>query len=124
MARYRYHFHIDTIDDLTATIRTSFCLESHLDIIRLITMTSNTTNKMKAVVYRGPNHVEVVDKDIPTPGPGEVVVRVTSSGLWYVRHGTISAQDIRLIITKQRKRSSQLPSRSFQFYFYGIHNGQ
>jgi len=82
VARYRYHFHIDTIDDLTVTVRTSPYLESHLDIIRLITMTSNTTNKMKAVVYRGPNHVEVVDKDIPTPGPGEVVVRVTSSGLW------------------------------------------
>lgn len=47
-------------------------------------MSSSISNKMKAVVYRNANEVEVVEKEIPTPGPGEVVVKVTSSGLWYV----------------------------------------
>jgi threonine dehydrogenase-like Zn-dependent dehydrogenase len=37
---------------------------------------------MKAVVYRSKETVEVVEKDIPEPGPGEVVVKITSSGLW------------------------------------------
>jgi D-arabinose 1-dehydrogenase-like Zn-dependent alcohol dehydrogenase len=44
--------------------------------------TSNAPTKMKALVYRDANQVEVVEKDIPTPGPGEVVVKVTTSGLW------------------------------------------
>ena len=37
---------------------------------------------MKAVVYRGKQDVHVVEKDIPEPGPGEVVVKITTSGLW------------------------------------------
>lgn len=32
---------------------------------------------MKAVVYDSPNVVKVVEKDIPTAGEGEAVVRVS-----------------------------------------------
>lgn len=43
---------------------------------------STQPTRMKALVYRDANTVEVVEKDIPVPGPGEVVVKVTTSGLW------------------------------------------
>lgn len=36
---------------------------------------------MKAVIYTAPNTVEVVDKPIPQPEDGEVVVKITASGL-------------------------------------------
>ena len=49
---------------------------------------------MKAIVYRktgDPSVLELVDKDIPEPGPGEVRVRVVVSGVnptdWKSRSG-------------------------------------
>lgn len=38
---------------------------------------SRSTATMKAVVYDSPNVVKVVEKDIPTAGEGEAVVRVS-----------------------------------------------
>lgn len=55
---------------------------------------------MKAVVYRetGPSSVlEVVDRDVPEPGPGEVRVRVVRSGVnptdWKFRAAMMSGYD-------------------------------
>jgi NADPH:quinone reductase len=49
---------------------------------------------MKAIIYRdngGPDVLQVVDRDLPTPGPGEVRVRVAVSGVnptdWKTRSG-------------------------------------
>ncbi|WP_031513300.1 NADPH:quinone reductase [Streptomyces sp. NRRL F-5123] len=49
---------------------------------------------MKAIVYRdngGPDVLRLVDRDLPVPGPGEVRVRVTVSGVnptdWQARSG-------------------------------------
>lgn len=64
---------------------TNICIRHNLpsNQPRTVNMsTSNAPTKMKALVYRDANQVEVVEKDIPTPGPGEVVVKVTTSGLW------------------------------------------
>jgi L-iditol 2-dehydrogenase len=36
---------------------------------------------MKAVVYRGPNHLRVEEVPRPEPGPGEMLVRVEASGI-------------------------------------------
>ncbi|WP_258358722.1 zinc-dependent alcohol dehydrogenase [Moorella sulfitireducens] len=37
--------------------------------------------KMKALVLFGPNDVRLVEKPVPKPGPGEVLVRVASCGI-------------------------------------------
>lgn len=49
---------------------------------------------MKAIIYRhngGPDVLQLVDRDLPTPGPGEVRVRVAVSGVnptdWQARSG-------------------------------------
>ena len=49
---------------------------------------------MKTIIYRdngGPDVLELVDRDLPTPGPGEVRVRVAVSGVnptdWKTRSG-------------------------------------
>ncbi|WP_433306060.1 NADPH:quinone reductase [Actinoplanes sp. CA-030573] len=49
---------------------------------------------MKAIIYRdngGPEVLELVDRDLPTPGPGEVRVRIAVSGVnptdWKTRSG-------------------------------------
>lgn len=38
-------------------------------------------NEMEAVVYTALNHFEVASVEVPTPGPGEVLVRVEAAGL-------------------------------------------
>ncbi|MYU11409.1 zinc-binding dehydrogenase [Streptomyces sp. SID8361] len=50
---------------------------------------------MKAIIYRdlgGPEVLQLLDRDLPTPGPGEVRVRVAVSGVnptdWKTRSGT------------------------------------
>jgi len=35
------------------------------------------TKTMKALVFRGPNQIDIEDAPIPKPGPGEAVIRVT-----------------------------------------------
>jgi NADPH2:quinone reductase len=52
---------------------------------------------MKAIIYRdngGPDVLQLVDRDLPVPGPGEVRVRVAVSGVnptdWQARSGTTS----------------------------------
>ncbi|MEV4675859.1 MULTISPECIES: alcohol dehydrogenase catalytic domain-containing protein [Actinomadura] len=49
---------------------------------------------MKAIIYRangGPGVLQLVDRDVPEPGPGEVRVRVAVSGVnpadWQARSG-------------------------------------
>ncbi|MEV8438601.1 NADPH:quinone reductase [Actinosynnema sp. NPDC051121] len=55
---------------------------------------------MKAIVYRvhgGPEVLELVDRDLPSPGPGEVRVRIAVSGVnptdWQARAGGANAPD-------------------------------
>jgi hypothetical protein len=73
------------ISSIQETYKLPICIRHNLpsNQPRTVNMsTSNAPTKMKALVYRDANQVEVVEKDIPTPGPGEVVVKVTTSGLW------------------------------------------
>ncbi|MEW1633013.1 NADP-dependent oxidoreductase [Streptomyces sp. NPDC093801] len=54
------------------------------------------TTRMRAVSqrgYGGPDVLEVVETDVPVPGPGEVLVRVRAAGVnpadWKIRSGTV-----------------------------------
>ena len=38
----------------------------------------NEAKTMKALVFRGPNQIDIEEVPIPRPGPGEVVIRVSS----------------------------------------------
>jgi NADPH:quinone reductase len=56
---------------------------------------------LKAIVHRvhgGPEVLELVDRDLPSPGPGEVRVRIAVSGVnptdWQARAGGVNAPDI------------------------------
>src|SRR3990170_3872240 len=37
--------------------------------------------KMKAAVLHGPKELKIQDVDVPTPGPGEVLVEIAANGL-------------------------------------------
>jgi alcohol dehydrogenase len=42
-----------------------------------IPMKQAAPSTMKALVFRGPNHIGIEQVSIPKPGPGEAVIRVT-----------------------------------------------
>ena len=66
------------------------------------------TYTMPALVLNGPGDVQVAEKPIPTPGPGEVVLAVEAT--------TICGTDLRIISGEKtagvRPGVSPLPSRS------------
>ena len=46
--------------------------------------------KMKAAVLFGKNDLRVVQKDVPWPGPGEVLIKVKTCAKWAARFSGIS----------------------------------
>src|SRR6476620_5075899 len=68
----------------------------HVSMENVTHTTPSPTTRMRVAVLTEPGRIEMEERPIPTPGPGDVLIRVSSVGVCgsdthYYRHGRVGS---------------------------------